>query len=56
MRSVAEDLAGLALAGGSYRGVGLPNCIESGEAAVTKVLGEWDIELAEDKVEEKRAH
>ena len=38
---------GLALAGGSYRGVGLPNCIESGEAAVTKVLAEWDITAPE---------
>ncbi len=45
---------GLALAGGSYRGVGIPNCIESGERAVSKILREWGIELAEDKVEEKR--
>ncbi|MDP2400600.1 MAG: protoporphyrinogen oxidase, partial [Actinomycetota bacterium] len=50
----SEDIAGLALAGGSYRGVGLPNCIESGERAVSKVLGEWNISLAEDSVEEKR--
>jgi oxygen-dependent protoporphyrinogen oxidase len=41
---------GLALAGGAYRGVGLPNCVDSGEAAVSKVLGEWGIELAEDAV------
>jgi len=41
-------LAGLALAGGSYRGVGLPNCIESGEAAVSKVLGDLGVTLAED--------
>ena len=41
-------MPGLALAGGSYRGVGLPNCIESGEAAVSKVLGEWGVTLAED--------
>ncbi len=47
---------GLALAGGSYRGVGLPNCIESGEKAVSKVLGDWDIALEEDAVEEKRAY
>jgi oxygen-dependent protoporphyrinogen oxidase len=40
---------GLALAGGAYRGVGLPNCIVSGEAAVSKVLGEWGIRLAEDE-------
>lgn len=48
------QVPGLALAGGSYRGVGLPNCIESGERAVTKVLGEWGIDLAEDHIEEKR--
>jgi oxygen-dependent protoporphyrinogen oxidase len=48
------QIPGLALAGGSYRGVGVPNCIESGERAVSKVLGEWGIDLAEDHVEEKR--
>jgi oxygen-dependent protoporphyrinogen oxidase len=45
---------GLAIAGGSYNGVGVPNCIESGERAVRKILGEWGIDLAEDRVEEKR--
>ena len=47
-------IPGLALAGGSYRGVGVPNCIESGERAVSKILGEWGIDLAEDHVEERR--
>jgi len=47
-------ILGLAIAGGSYRGVGVPNCIESGEGAVSKILGEWGIALAEDKAEEKR--
>ena len=47
-------IPGLAMAGGSYRGVGVPNCIESGERAVSKVLAEWGIELAEDHAEEKR--
>lgn len=47
--------AGLALAGGSYRGVGIPNCIESGERAVSKVLGDFGVGLEEDKLEEKRA-
>lgn len=41
------EISGLALAGGSYRGVGLPNCVESGEAAVTKVLADLGIELDE---------
>jgi oxygen-dependent protoporphyrinogen oxidase len=42
------EISGLALAGGAYRGVGVPNCLESGEKAVTKVLGEWGITMAED--------
>ena len=49
-------IPGLALAGGSYRGVGIPNCIESGEKAVSKVLGEFGIDLAEDHAEEKRLY
>jgi oxygen-dependent protoporphyrinogen oxidase len=48
------QIPGLAFAGGSYRGVGVPNCIESGERAVSKILGEWGIVLADDRVEEKR--
>ena len=52
----SAKVGGLALAGGSYRGVGLPNCIESGEVAVSKVLGDLGIELAEDAVEEKRTY
>jgi oxygen-dependent protoporphyrinogen oxidase len=47
-------IPGLAIAGGSYRGVGVPNCIESGERAVSKILGEWEITLAEDRAEKKR--
>jgi oxygen-dependent protoporphyrinogen oxidase len=47
---------GLALAGGGYRGVGIPNCLESGERAVSKVLGEFGIELEEDTAEEKRIY
>jgi oxygen-dependent protoporphyrinogen oxidase len=50
----SAKIPGLALAGGSYRGVGVPNCIESGERAVSKILGEWGINLAEDHTEEKR--
>jgi oxygen-dependent protoporphyrinogen oxidase len=43
------ETPGIAVAGGSYRGVGIPNCIESGEAAVSKVLGDFGITLAEDE-------
>jgi len=52
----AADLAGFALAGGGYRGVGVPNCLESGEKAVSKVLGDLGITLDEDSVEEKRIY
>jgi oxygen-dependent protoporphyrinogen oxidase len=50
----SAQIPGLAIAGGSYRGVGVPNCIESGEGAVSKILREWGIILAEDHAEEKR--
>lgn len=43
-----SGIDGFALAGGAYRGVGIPNCIESGERGVSKLLGEWGIKLAED--------
>ncbi len=48
------QMRGFAVAGGSYRGVGVPNCVESGERAVSKVLKEWGIDLVEDHAEEKR--
>jgi len=56
IESRSAAVPGLALAGGSYRGVGLPNCIESGETAVTKVFTEWGIELDEDKADEQRPY
>lgn len=52
----SSAIAGLALAGGSYRGVGIPNCIESGERAVSKVCGEWGIEPSEDAEEQRREY
>ena len=33
-----ENYAGLALAGNGYRGIGIPDCIHSGELAVNKIL------------------
>ena len=50
----SAHIPGLALAGGCYRGVGVPNCIESGERAASKILSEWGTDLEEDHVEEKR--
>jgi protoporphyrinogen/coproporphyrinogen III oxidase len=49
-----KQIPGLAMAGGSYTGVGVPNCIESGERAVSKILGEWGMNLAEDRTVENR--
>ena len=44
----AERLPGLELAGNSYRGVGIPHCIRSGEAAAERVLsGAGDVAPAE---------
>lgn len=37
-KSLAEELPGLFLAGCSFEGVGIPGCIDQGEAAVQKVL------------------
>jgi len=54
IESRSAKIPGFAIAGGSYRGVGVPNCIESGEQATSKILGEWGIALSEDQAEEKR--
>ncbi|THE12646.1 protoporphyrinogen oxidase [Bacillus timonensis] len=37
-KNVTEHLPGVFLAGSSYEGLGLPDCIDQGEAAVKKVL------------------
>ncbi len=37
---LVKQLPGLALAGNGYRGIGVPDCIRSGEAAVQKLLAE----------------
>ena len=47
---------GLALAGNAYRGVGVPNALESGERAVTKVLGDFGMTLPEDSATEERIY
>ncbi|MCL2606858.1 MAG: protoporphyrinogen oxidase, partial [Coriobacteriia bacterium] len=44
-RSAARK--GLACAGGCFRGVGIPNCIDGGEAAARKVLADFDLEYDE---------
>lgn len=50
------DVAGLGIAGNAYRGVGVPNALESGEQAVSKVLAGFGVTLAEDQAEEKRVY
>lgn len=37
-KSLAEELPGVFLAGGSFEGVGIPGCIDQGEAAIHKVV------------------
>jgi len=49
-----KTISGLALVGGAFRGVGLPNCIESGEKGVTKVLA--DVGVTYDDPLEPRRH
>jgi oxygen-dependent protoporphyrinogen oxidase len=56
IEALSTGMAGFALAGGGYRGVGVPNCLESGERAVSKVLGDLGITLEEDSAEEKRIY
>jgi oxygen-dependent protoporphyrinogen oxidase len=50
-----KGISGLDLAGGAFRGVGVPNCIESGERAVTKVLADMGVTYDEDTTP-ARAH
>jgi oxygen-dependent protoporphyrinogen oxidase len=40
-------LPGFAMAGGAYRGVGVPNCLDSGERAAMKVLADLGITFTE---------
>ena len=38
IESLLKQLPGLALAGNAYRGIGVPDCVRSGEVAVQQVL------------------
>lgn len=44
----SEAISGFAVAGGAYRGVGVPNCLESGEKAASKVMGDLGIAFEEE--------
>lgn len=48
IEAICADVSGFALAGGAYRGVGVPNCLESGENAAIKVLADLGIEITDD--------
>jgi len=48
IESRCAEIPGFAVGGGAYHGVGVPNCLDSGEKAARKVLSEWGISLAED--------
>jgi oxygen-dependent protoporphyrinogen oxidase len=50
------DIPGLGVGGGSYTGVGVPNCIESGEAAVSKVCADLGVVIGEDSAEPEKRH
>ena len=41
-----EKYPGLALAGNGYRGIGIPDCIHSGELAVNKILENKEVECS----------
>ena len=41
IESLLKPLPGLALAGNGYRGIGVPDCVRSGEEAVRQVLDEF---------------
>jgi oxygen-dependent protoporphyrinogen oxidase len=41
IESLLKPLPGLALAGNGYRGIGVPDCVRSGEEAVQQVLAEF---------------
>ncbi len=38
INTLLEEIPGLALAGNGYQGIGIPDCIHSGESAVEKIL------------------
>ncbi len=40
IEGLVKQLPGLALAGNGYRGIGVPDCIRSGEAAAQQLLAE----------------
>lgn len=48
-KHLAEELPGIFLAGASYDGIGVPDCVDQGEAAVKKVLSHlnMDTEMGE---------
>ncbi|MCL2680270.1 MAG: protoporphyrinogen oxidase [Coriobacteriia bacterium] len=46
---------GLALGGAAYTGVGVPNCLESGERAALKVLADLNIVLPKEQTPQKQA-
>lgn len=51
-----EHHPGLALAGNGYRGIGIPDCIHSGELAVLKILADMQVENKSDHLVPAIAH
>jgi oxygen-dependent protoporphyrinogen oxidase len=38
IKSLSEQLPGFALAGNAYEGIGIPDCVRSGEAAAESII------------------
>ncbi|MCX8006825.1 MAG: protoporphyrinogen oxidase [Coriobacteriia bacterium] len=49
IETLTAAIPGFAMAGSAFRGVGIPNCIESGERAADKVLSDLGIAHTEDR-------
>lgn len=47
MDAALETLPGIALAGNGYRGIGIPDCIHSGELAVEKIINHMSLRANE---------
>lgn len=47
IESVCAETPGLSAGGGCFRGVGVPNCLDSGEAAVYKLFADFGIDYDE---------
>jgi oxygen-dependent protoporphyrinogen oxidase len=45
INNLLEDIPSLTLAGNGYQGIGIPDCIHSGESAVEKILTSFRVSI-----------